>query len=242
MMKNLEILYEDDDFVIINKPAGMLSVPDRFNQEIPNLYNILKLKYGNIFIVHRLDADTSGVIVFAKNQAAHRDLSIKFEKRDVKKNYVAIVNGKIEKQDNSINLPVAERKGKPGTMKIYRYAGKKAITNYKVLESFKRFTLVEVELLTGRMHQIRVHFQAIGHPLAVDPVYGGREALFLSEIKSRYQKKEDEEEKPLIRRLTLHAKSIEFKHYRTNKIIRVEAQIPKDFKALLNQLRKNDKL
>ncbi len=241
-MKDIEILFEDDDFVIVNKTAGLLTLPDRFNPALPNIYEKLKQKYGNIFTVHRLDADTSGVIVFAKNQTAHRDLSIKFEKRSVKKIYIALLNGRLINKDSQINLPVAERKSKPGTMKIYKYNGKKAVTNYKVIEEFRDFTLVEVELLTGRMHQIRVHFQAIGHPLAVDPVYGGREALFLSEIKSKYQKKEEEEERPLIKRLTLHAKSIEFVHYRTNKVVKIEAQLPRDFKAILNQLRKNNKI
>lgn len=240
-MKDLEILFEDEDYVIINKPAGLLTLPDRFNPSLPNLYSILKSKYEKIWTIHRLDADTSGVIVFAKNQKAHRNLSIKFEKREVKKIYLAIVNGALESQNGSINLPLAERKDQKGTMKVYRYKGKKAITNYKVLEKFRNFSLVEIELMTGRMHQIRVHFQAIGHPLVVDPIYGGREAFFLSEIKSRYIHKEEQEERPLIDRLTLHAKSIEFEHYRTGEILIVEAPLPKDFRALLNQLRKINK-
>lgn len=240
-MKSLEILFEDNDFVIINKPAGLLTLPDRFDQSIPNLYNILKSRYERIWTIHRLDADTSGVIVFAKNQEAHRDLSKKFEKRDVKKIYLAIVNGVLGAKNHSINLPLAERKDKKGTMKVYKYKGKKAITNYRVIEEFRNFSLVEIELFTGRMHQIRVHFQAIGHPLVVDPVYGGREAFYLSEIKPSYIKKEDIEEKPLINRLTLHAKSLEFIHYRINKAIKIEAPLPKDFRALLNQLRKVNK-
>lgn len=237
----LDIIFEDDDYLILNKPAGLLTIPDRFRENIPNLYAILRNKYKNIFVVHRLDADTSGVIVFAKNSYAHRDLSIKFEKRNVKKIYLALINGRLDKSEAKINLPVAKRLNKPGTMKIYKYNGKKALTHYRVVESFRHFTLVEVELLTGRMHQIRVHFQAIGHPLAVDEVYGVRTALYLSEFKTKYLRKEDEVEKPLINRLTLHAKYIEFKHYKTGNLVQVEAPLPKDFNAVLNQLRKNDK-
>ncbi|CUT03107.1 RluA family pseudouridine synthase [Candidatus Chrysopegis kryptomonas] len=238
LIEEIETIYEDEDFIVLNKPAGVLTIPDRFARGIPNLYDILKEKYGEIFVVHRLDKETSGVICFAKNEEAHSDLSEKFEEHEVKKIYLALITGHLRNKQGRIDIPLSENPKLPGTMKVDYENGKRSITEYRVLEEFENFSLLEVRPLTGRMHQIRVHFKAIGHPLAIDPVYGGRQEIFLSEIKKKYKPKEDEPEKPLMSRLTLHALRLGFFHFRKKEYVEFEARLPKDFESLLKQLRK----
>ncbi len=239
LIEEIETIYEDEDFVVLNKPSGVLTIPDRFARGIPNLYDILREKYGEIFVVHRLDKDTSGVICFAKNEEAHSDLSEKFEEHEVNKIYLALITGHLRNKQGRIDIPLSENPKLPGTMKVDYENGKRSITEYKVLEEFENFSLLEVRPLTGRMHQIRVHFKAIGHPLAIDPVYGNREEIFLSEIKKKYKPKEDEPEKPLMSRLTLHALKLGFFHFRKKEYVEFEAKLPKDFESLLKQLRKH---
>jgi 23S rRNA pseudouridine1911/1915/1917 synthase len=238
----IEIIYEDEDIVVLNKPAGVLTIPDRFSRAIPNLYDILSEKYGKIFVVHRLDKETSGVICFAKNEEAHANLSEKFEEHDVNKVYLALITGHLRNKEGRIDLPLSENEKVPGTMKVDYENGKRSITEYRVLEEFENYSLVEVRPLTGRMHQIRVHFKAIGHPLAIDSVYGGREEIFLSEIKKKYKVKEDEAERPLMNRLTLHALKLGFFHFRKKEYVEFEAKLPKDFESLIRQLRKYSKV
>lgn len=236
--EEIEIIYEDEDFIVLNKPAGVLTIPDRFSKSLPNLYGILTEKYGRIFVVHRLDKETSGVICFAKNEEAHSDLSEKFEEHDVNKVYLALITGHLRNKEGRIDIPLSENPKIPGTMRVDYDAGKRSITEYKVLEEFENYSLVEVKPLTGRMHQIRVHFKAIGHPLAIDSVYGNKNEIFLSEIKKKYKAKEDEPEKPLMSRLTLHALKLGFFHFRKKEYIEFEAKLPRDFESLLKQLRK----
>ncbi len=236
--EEIEIIYEDEDFIVLNKPAGVLTIPDRFSKSLPNLYGILTEKYGRIFVVHRLDKETSGVICFAKNEEAHSDLSEKFEEHDVNKVYLALITGHLRNKEGRIDIPLSENPKIPGTMRVDYDAGKRSITEYKVLEEFENYSLVEVRPLTGRMHQIRVHFKAIGHPLAIDSVYGNKNEIFLSEIKKKYKAKEDEPEKPLMSRLTLHALKLGFFHFRKKEYIEFEAKLPRDFESLLKQLRK----
>ncbi|MCS7229223.1 MAG: RluA family pseudouridine synthase [Candidatus Kryptonium sp.] len=235
----IEIIYEDDDFVVINKPAGLLTIPDRFSRSLPNLYDILTEKYGSIFVVHRLDKETSGVICFAKNEEAHSDLNEKFEEHDVKKVYLALIAGHLRNKEGRIDIPLSENPKVPGTMRVDYESGKRAITEYKVLEEFENYSLVEARPLTGRLHQIRVHFKAVGHPLAIDSLYGNKSEIFLSEIKRKYKAKEDEVEKPLMSRLTLHALKLGFFHFRRKEYVEFEAGLPKDFESLLKQLRKH---
>lgn len=236
--EGIEVIYEDEDFIVLNKPAGVLTIPDRFSKSLPNLYGILTEKYGRIFVVHRLDKETSGVICFAKNEEAHSDLSEKFEEHDVNKVYLALITGHLRNKEGRIDIPLSENPKIPGTMRVDYDAGKRSITEYKVLEEFENYSLVEVRPLTGRMHQIRVHFKAIGHPLAIDSVYGNKNEIFLSEIKKKYKAKEDEPEKPLMSRLTLHALKLGFFHFRKKEYIEFEAKLPRDFESLLKQLRK----
>jgi 23S rRNA pseudouridine955/2504/2580 synthase/23S rRNA pseudouridine1911/1915/1917 synthase len=241
-MKKLpfEILWEDADYVAINKPAGMLTLPDRFDPSIPNLYRLLKEQYGDIFVVHRIDKQTSGVIAFAKNAEAHRQLNERFENHAIEKKYLTLVQGRVADDEGRIDLPIGENSAKAGTMRIDTPHGKPSVTGFKVLERFLEYTLVEAQPLSGRTHQIRVHFKAIGHPLAVDEIYGSSEGIKLSSIKKNYKSKPGIEERPLISRLTLHAKSLRFQNFSDQKMVTMEAPLPKDFDSVLRQLRRSN--
>ena len=242
-MNKLEIIFEDDDLIIVNKPAGILTIPDRFDATKPNLVAMLKslqTEDAKIFTVHRLDRETSGVLCFAKNEDAHRHLSQQFETKTAAKFYLALTDGRLQPASGEIDLAIAESMSTPGKM-VAAKRGKDSLTLYKTLENFKQFTLVEAEIKTGRTHQIRVHFQAIGYPLAVDSLYGRRESLLLSEIKRKYKLSKflgTDEEKPIMNRTTLHAHRLEIDQPTSGTRMSFVCNPPKDFAALVNQLNK----
>jgi 23S rRNA pseudouridine955/2504/2580 synthase/23S rRNA pseudouridine1911/1915/1917 synthase len=236
--KQLEIIYEDKELVIINKPALLLTVPDRYSPEKPNLLTMLNKKYGKIFIVHRLDKETSGILLFAKNAEAHRTMSMDFEHRRVKKTYLALVEGRMVQQEGLIDKPLAPSMTKYNKMVINK-RGKASKTTFKVLESFKYYTLVEADIHSGRLHQIRVHLASIGYPLAIDFLYGNKGEFKLSFIKKkRLNLPKHEEERPIMTRTTLHAYTLTIAHPTTKEEMTFKADLPKDFRAVLNQLRK----
>ncbi|MFZ1704773.1 MAG: RluA family pseudouridine synthase [Saprospiraceae bacterium] len=240
--KELETIYEDDGMLAINKPSGLLTIPDRFNAEAPNAMAILQKKYETLIPIHRLDRFTSGVVLFAKNAEIHREMSIKFEEREVTKNYLAIVDGRLDPPSGVIKAALAESMTIRGKMVINK-RGKDSITEYKVVEQFNRFAFVSLHILTGRMHQIRVHMQHIGHPLVVDNLYGQREMLFLSEVKQkRFNIGKYEEERPIMARQPLHAHELTFVHPLTLHKTTCTAPLPKDMAALVRQLEKWDAL
>lgn len=234
----MNILHEDDHLIVVEKPAGLLTIPDRSGNP-DNLYAKLQKQYGQVFIVHRLDRETSGVLCFARTEAAHRNLSMQFEHHTTDKFYHVLVDGQLHHEEGEINKPIGEHPGIPGKMAILN-SGKPSLTFYRALERFKRFTLVEALLKTGRTHQIRIHFQSIGYPLAVDALYGQRPGLFLSEIKGKKYKsgKEVEAERPLLERVSLHASRLRLDHPQTGERMEFKSELPKDFAATLNQLRK----
>lgn len=235
-----EIIWEDEDFVALNKPAGMLTIPDRFNAQIPCLLTWLQSRYASVFPVHRLDRYTSGVVLFAKNEEAQRTMSALFQERDIRKKYLAIAEGRFSAMEGLIDQPLAESTTIRGKMLVHK-RGKESKTHFTVLRQFQRFALVSLDLLTGRMHQIRVHLQFIGHPLAVDVLYGSRAQLFVSELKGKkFQLGKYTEEKPLLQRQPLHAESIHFIHPTTGQEMSITAPMPKDMRAVLNQLEKWD--
>ena len=234
-MKNKpEILYEDTDLLLLNKPPGVLSVPDRQRTDRPNLRHLLERDYGEIFVVHRLDRETSGAICYARNAEAHRDLSLQFQKRTVRKVYYALVDGVVREDEGSINASIGESASVAGKMTVVR-RGKSALTDWKVVQRFQKFSLLEVVIHTGRTHQIRVHLAHIGHPLAVDELYGHRGELPLSAIKKNYRRGQ-REERGLIRRLSLHAHALTVRQPSSGQEISVEAPLPKDFAVALRQL------
>jgi 23S rRNA pseudouridine955/2504/2580 synthase/23S rRNA pseudouridine1911/1915/1917 synthase len=239
MKTNIDVIYEDEFLLIVNKPADLLTIPDRFDATKPNLIHFLSDHYKEkIWIVHRLDRETSGILCFAKTEEAHRHLSQQFFNRTVDKIYLALVDGKPNPSQGTIDAPIGEHPTLPGRMTVIR-TGKKAVTDYKILEVFKAFSLVEANIRTGRTHQIRVHFKHLGHPLAVDALYGKRDAFFLSEVKNRkYQLGKEQEERPLMARTTLHAHQLTLEHLHTGERATFTAPLPKDFQAVVNQLTK----
>lgn len=232
-----EIVFENESFVAINKPAGLLSIPDR-EQTQTSLKDILLEKYGTIFTVHRLDKDTSGIIIFAKTEDAHKYFSNLFEERKIEKYYQGLVHGIPAAKKGTIDAPIAEHALQKGLMVVHR-RGKPSITDYDVIQEHKSFSLVQFQLHTGRTHQIRVHCKNIGHPLACDELYGDGKPVLLSSIKKKFKlSKHDEEERPMLNRLALHSYRLKFTDV-DGKIIDLEAELPKDIRALLNQLQKN---
>lgn len=235
----LKVIHIDEHIIVCEKPSGLLSIPDRFDQEKPNLYHLLEAQYGQVWIVHRIDRETSGILVFARNEDAHRALNQQFLDRTVEKIYLALVEGRPMPPTGEINKAIAPHPSIAGKM-ITSGKGKSALTLYNVVDTYKAYALVEADIKTGRTHQIRVHFASIGHPLAVDPVYGKRAAFFLSEIKThRFNlKKDQDEEQALVSRLTLHAHKLTLNHPATGERMAFTCELPKDFRALLSQLDK----
>ena len=230
------IIFENSNFVVVDKPSGLLSIPDREGDEL-SLKRMLKDKYGEIFTVHRLDKDTSGLILFANNEETHKYLSQAFEERTVEKYYLGIVKGALQEKEKTIDEPIAQNTVKKTQMIIHK-RGKESVTEYRVIEEFRKYSFVEFRIHTGRTHQIRVHMQYIGHPIICDEIYGDGEPVYLSSIKKNYNLSKNElEERPLLNRLALHACKLTLSDA-DGKKYNFEAPLPKDMSALLQQLRK----
>ncbi|MDR1104641.1 MAG: RluA family pseudouridine synthase [Endomicrobium sp.] len=235
MIQDIETIYQDDDIIVVNKPSGIIVIPDQDTNESKTLVGILKKRLNQkIWVVHRIDKDTTGVLVFAKNAESHRNISMQFENSQVYKKYIALLSGVLEENEGTINKPILIS-GRDVSIDI---TGKESITKFKVLERFKSYTLVEAMPLTGRRHQIRIHFWSLGHPLAIDDEYGVSDPIMLSGLKRNYKVKKCETEKPLISRLTLHAQSLTLTLPCRGIEKTFEAPLPKDFELTLKQLKK----
>ncbi len=232
---HFDILFENKAFIAINKPSGLLSIPDRKGAEV-SLKDLLKEKYGAIYTVHRLDKETSGIIIFAKTEEAHKELSLLFEGRSMEKYYVGLVYGNMFEPKGSIDAPIMEHPGK--TTKMMTHAkGKVSITDYDVIEAFRSYSWVQFQIHTGRTHQIRVHMQHIGHSIVCDPIYGDAKPILLSALKRNFKlAKVADEERPILNRLALHSQRLKFTL--NDETFELEAEVPKDLRAVLQQLRK----
>jgi 23S rRNA pseudouridine955/2504/2580 synthase/23S rRNA pseudouridine1911/1915/1917 synthase len=240
----LDILLDTPDLVAINKPAGLATIPGRAEttsalQELAQQLNIPSSGAADprLRVVHRLDKDTSGVLLFAKHTAAQRHLSHQFQNNRVEKRYLALVAGSPTQDQGEIDAPMAAHPANPRKMTVFK-RGRPARTLWKTERRFRAHALLRVFPKTGKTHQIRVHLKHAGMPLAVDPLYNpGAPALLLSNIKRDYRPPRGQDERPLIARLTLHAEKLCFEDL-SGMMIEVIAPLPKDFRATLNQLSK----
>jgi RluA family pseudouridine synthase len=241
-MKNrfFNVVFEDDHIVVVDKAAGVYSIDPRHSTKDPILSEILQNHYGNIFILHRLDRETSGLIMFAKSGESHKKFSELINENRIDKYYMAFVDGKMDFDGAYlIDVPIFID---PGKSKVrIDEKGKPSQTKIRILENYYNFSLIEAKLITGRTHQIRIHLQYIGHPLIVDKLYGKRDALYLSEIKIKYHHSKLNDELPLVTRQTLHCHQLNFVHPFSEIEQTLNSDLPKDLKALKNQLSKINK-
>ncbi|MGA2631115.1 MAG: RluA family pseudouridine synthase [Terriglobia bacterium] len=229
----LAIVYEDDDLVVVDKPAGMV-VHIGAGVKSGTLVNALLHHIGALStaggelrpgIVHRLDRMTSGLVIVAKNDFAHRALAAAFKEREIRKTYLALVHGRIVKDEGEISRAVGRDPIRRVRMKAGGLAPREAITHYRVLQRFPHFTLVEVQPRTGRTHQIRVHLATLGHPVVGDTLYGAPGKLRLA----------GREEKTLARTF-LHAAALGFRHPRTGQELNLAAALPEELEIFLRRV------
>lgn len=236
----LDILYEDSHLIVLNKPAGMLVHPAS-GVNSGTLVNALLSHCNDLSgiggverpgIVHRLDKDTSGILVVAKTDVVHRDLSQQFEKHTITRQYVAVVCGIPDEIIGTIDAQIARSRRDRRRMTAVQNDGRRAITHYQVLEIYHKFAFLQLTLETGRLHQIRVHLQHIGHPVAADPIYGGEQRSL-----------QDADTNPLkhallhLKRQALHARTLQFQHPATQKQMLFSAPKPEDLHRLVDALR-----
>lgn len=223
----VEIVYEDNDIIVVNKPKGLVVHPAVGNPDgtlVNAIMNICKDSLSGIGgevrpgIVHRLDKDTTGLLIVAKNDKAHINLSEQIKNREVKKIYIALVRGNIPENEATINMPIGRSTKDRKKMAVVKN-GKEAVTHFKVIDRFKNYTLLEIKIDTGRTHQIRVHMAEIGYPVVGDMVYSNGKNEFGVEGQM------------------LHAKSLDFKHPITGKNMHLEAELPKYFKDIIDKLK-----
>jgi RluA family pseudouridine synthase len=237
MSSDLRVLYSDDALLAVDKPAGILSIPDRYDPDLPVAQSMLQDEWGQLFVVHRLDKDTSGVLIYARTAEAHKNLSSSFESRAVEKVYRALVRGLPPWDEETCDLPLSPDGDKLHRTVVGARGGKASSTSFSVIARYKEYALVEARPATGRTHQIRAHLAALGFPCVADPLYGDGKPLLLSKLKRRW-KGDPFGERPLVERSALHAVSASFPHPLTGETLRIEAPLPKDLKAAIAQLEK----
>lgn len=247
----LDILYEDEDFVVVNKPAGMV-VHVGAGVRSGTLVNALLHHFRSLSqvggelrpgIVHRLDRNTSGILVVAKNDLAHRHLAAQFAQRTVEKHYLALVHGSVAGEQGEIRSPISRDRARRTRMTTRYRAGRAAASQYRVLRRFQGFTLLEVRILTGRTHQVRVHLSSIGHPVVGDTLYGAPSKLPAESLPSAAPKlsaprgkRKPEARVPTLARNFLHAAQMRFRHPRSQESLEVRAPLPPELEEFLAKL------
>ena len=231
------VLHIDENLLVVNKPAGITVTQDGYYPEKIFLKKALESAFGRIWVVHRLDRQTSGVIVFARNPDYHRRLNEQFQKRNIQKIYHALVIGTPPWDSKTVDLALLADGDRQHRTVVDSQRGKPAVTELFIRESYKGWALVEVMPRTGRTHQIRAHLKAAGYPAACDPLYGDGKPIYLSNLKSNYQKG-DKPEKPLLDRVGLHALKLYIPAGELKGTLEFTAPYQNDFKKVLRQLRK----
>jgi 23S rRNA pseudouridine955/2504/2580 synthase/23S rRNA pseudouridine1911/1915/1917 synthase len=241
----LNILHRDDHLVAVFKPAGLATIPGRGETDsvLERLGRQLNLPSAGdadprIRVVHRLDKDTSGVLLFALNRAAQQHCSHQFQNNTIHKEYLAVVRGRPAASEGVVDAPLAPHPTNPKRMAVVKHAGRPARTEWRVEAIFRGFALVRCFPKTGKTHQIRVHLAHVNLPLAIDPLYGSASPIYLSQFKRDYRPTRGEQERPLMSRLTLHAERLRLNNL-DGQPLDLLAEPPKDFRALFNQLRRH---
>jgi RluA family pseudouridine synthase len=243
------VLWEDDRLLALDKPSRLLTSPDRYDPTRPNLMALLhrdiargaswavsrQIQY--LANVHRLDLETSGVLLLARDKPALVELANQFGSEKPAKTYVALAQGSPTADTFEVNERIAPHPTQPGSMRVDSRGGKRALTRFQVLERFRGYVLLHGHPQTGRTHQIRVHLRHLRMPLVGDRLYGGR-PLLLSRLKPDYRFKADQEERPLLGRVALHAESLTVKHPASGEALTIRAPWPKDLTVAVKYLRK----
>lgn len=214
----MDTLFSDDAILVVNKPSGLSVLPEGWDKDAPYLVKLLEEKYEKVWVVHRIDKSTSGIVIFALTADAHRSLNIQFEKHQVEKKYHAIFNGVPKWDEKTAKHPLRVNVGHKHRTMVDDRKGVRSETRFKLLERWQASALVEAMPMTGRTHQIRVHAYALGHPLLGDILYSAPETDVIS-------------------RAALHAFSLKFSHPVTGKMMSFQADYPNDFQKAVNTLR-----
>ena len=231
------VIWSDESLLMVNKPPGLLTLPDGYDPQVPYLRAVYEPIFGRLWTVHRLDRDTSGVILMARSSNAHRSLNSMFAERQIKKIYHALVSGAPTWAEKTVRLPLLPDGDRKHRTIVDGRRGKPAHTDLRVIERYRAYSLIEAHLHSGRRHQIRVHLASEDFPIVSDRLYGSGKGIYLSELKPGYQPA-GSVEKPILGRLGLHAWSLALEHPITQQPLYFEAPYPKDFRSALQQCRK----
>ena len=229
-----DIIFENKDLIAVNKPSMISSLQDRIGVQ-PSIQDMALDYCDTSQLCHRLDKETSGVLLIAKNPETYREVAMAFEHRNIQKTYWAISDGRHYFQNITVDIPLSV--SSRGKAKVDKNGGKDAETHFKVIENFKHFSLVECKPITGRLHQIRIHLATQNAPISGDLVYGGA-SPFLKFIKRQFNVTAEKELRPMISRAALHARAIALNLF--GEELYIEAEPPKDFSVFLKLLRKYD--
>ena len=232
------VIYSDDDFIVLNKRSGILIAADRYNPDAPRLDLMAEKEFGKLYAVHRIDKDTSGLIIYAKNLEAQKGISMQFEQRKVQKTYHALVYGHPLWEDLHVDLALEPDGDARHRTVVNKKFGKPSVTDFHLIGVCGPYSWIEAKPKTGRTHQIRVHLAANNLSIVCDPLYSGNQKpVRLSEVKRKWNGDEDEE-RPLLSRLALHAYKIQFEHPATHEQETFTAPYARDMEAVRKQFAK----